>query len=215
MEDDSNLPTDERNEYRETYGKSVLLMFRPFRTLNDLRNINETWWNAYLRQKEIILSNKTAKTVLENMQNFYESIVQSGDKTESMRIPNIANSANDEGGEYNADDETDDDIENVTDLAAEEPENSCLLKKERPLDPFVQKMSTYSQNPLQTNQKISGTEITIQNALDAVSQLKVTKDSLSSLTTLNSDKDGSSGSTNMPESLSLNDPFPHASIWHN
>ena len=121
LEDASNLSEEERNERRERYGKCVMIMFRPFRTLEDLKTTDESWWSAYLRQKNEVLSNKKAKGVLENLQNFYESILQSGDKNQdASRVPNTPDSENEgDNGDANSDEENED----IIDLAVRESTN--------------------------------------------------------------------------------------------
>ena len=178
LEDASNLSEEERNERRERYGKCVLIMFRPFRTLEDLKTTDESWWSAYLRQKNEVLSNKTAKSVLENLQNFYESILQSGDKNQdASRVPNTPDSDNEgDNGDANSDEENED----IIDLAVRESTNETLKKEAvRPLDPFVQKLSSYSKNPLQLNPIISTVKVSSKNATEAVSHLKLQKNSSS------------------------------------
>jgi len=73
LQGDSKLDTEERDCRREQYAQGVLIMFRPFRSLQDLLNDGETWWQAYERQLPAIQQDKAAYAVIRNMQNYYES----------------------------------------------------------------------------------------------------------------------------------------------
>ena len=72
---------EERDEQRTEYAKGVLTMFVPWRDKSDLVLENETWWDAYLRQKESLYENKSIKQTLNAMQNFYESFCRGAPET--------------------------------------------------------------------------------------------------------------------------------------
>lgn len=64
LEEDSALLPEERDKRRDQYAKGVLIMFIPFREENDLVNEEETWWNAYIRQRPFYIRTKTRKEQL-------------------------------------------------------------------------------------------------------------------------------------------------------
>ena len=78
--DNSTLDIKERDERRVRYAQGILIMFVPFRKLEDLKHSDESWWDAYLRHLPAIKQDKASYDIICNMQNFYESFCR-GDST--------------------------------------------------------------------------------------------------------------------------------------
>ncbi len=72
-----DVPSEEVTVNREYYGQAVLIMFQPFRTLQDLHDEKESWWEAYVRKSAILESKEETCRILWNMQNYYESFKSS------------------------------------------------------------------------------------------------------------------------------------------
>lgn len=73
LSDGSGVAEADRFEKRELYGQSVLILFQPFRRIEDLLGNGESWWSAYLRLKVSLVENRKTRTILSNIQDFYES----------------------------------------------------------------------------------------------------------------------------------------------
>ena len=55
LDDGDSLEIKERPVKRELYAQGALIMFKPFRTLTDLKEENDmNWWAAYLRYRPLL-----------------------------------------------------------------------------------------------------------------------------------------------------------------
>ena len=167
LKDDSYLDTEEREKRRTEYAKGVLTMFIPFRDISDLIMEGETWWEAYTRQKYYILSDKTARQVINSLQNFYESFCTSSPETELLGFTEQdLQDLVEEENEVIQDAAVD--IIDMTEIEAldEEEENKLL-----PDDPFISRLATLTENPLDLSLRDWPSIISYQNAKTAVDSL--------------------------------------------
>ena len=63
---------------RETYAQFALVMFRPWRILDDLKSEDESWWNAFQRIERSLSPLSTQ--ILQNMQAFYSAFAENVDE---------------------------------------------------------------------------------------------------------------------------------------
>ena len=167
LKDDSYLDTEEREKRRSEYAKGVLTMFIPFRDISDLIMEGETWWEAYTRQKYYILSDKTAKQVINSLQNFYESFCTSSPETELLGFTEQdLQDLVEEENEVIQDAAVD--IIDMTEIEAldEEEENKLLSD-----DPFINRLANLTENPLDLSLRDWPSIISYQNAKTAVDSI--------------------------------------------
>lgn len=66
------------HEDRDYYGSRALVMFRPFRSLSDLKDTKDIdWWTAFERQRHMLPDDGHA--VLHRMQEYYTAFVKTAD----------------------------------------------------------------------------------------------------------------------------------------
>jgi hypothetical protein len=135
-----------RDEKRELYAQGVLIMFVSYCTLSDLQEEGDTWWASYLKRKEEIERNSTTMTILHNIQNFYESFCRSGNDVENEAhfhrpSENVAGKP----------DDLDNDAVDLLDVQEQlnQAATSTNQFQDTLRDPFVAKLVSLSQNPLQ------------------------------------------------------------------
>ena len=61
-----HLQTKERYERKEKYDQAALIMFFPFREIEDLR---DPWWYSYLKRKTTLDDSPKTKEIIHNIQN--------------------------------------------------------------------------------------------------------------------------------------------------
>lgn len=174
MDINSERPADkERAAKRELYGQGALVMFKPFRTVDDLYTADDAnWWNAYIRSKPKLEENPETIATLGNMQNFYESFCRSG---KNAMEPDFANDVNLQRELRR--DRPDDDANDVLDLLAADQQLESADASDGiqvPENPFVAKLATLSESLYQiirSNQ--SG--ISVEEAKTAINQLPTKK----------------------------------------
>ena len=169
LQDDSDLTVEDRNERRELYGQGVLIMFHPFRKITDLKEEDENWWTAFLKRKIFIESNSTSLSTLKSIQNFYESFFRAGTQQEEQNLtfddPHQLTNI-----EENKDEETEaldllDDDQKLHQSSVMDDFRRCTD------DPFVKKLISLNDNPLQINQTQSEKIVSIEDAIKAIKEL--------------------------------------------
>lgn len=138
---DEILP-DEREEQRTEYAKGVLTMFVPWREKSDLVLENETWWDAYLRQKESLYDDKATRQTLNAMQNYYESFCRGTPETEDFDF--TAEEINEIREQENI--EENENAEEIINL--ENVDDELLIDTPLSDDPFINKLNLLEENHL-------------------------------------------------------------------
>ena len=103
LHESSSLDEADRAENREYYGQAVLILFYPFRCVEDLRSESQSWWEAFLEKEETLLSDPVTCDILQNLQDWHESFCRSGRKEE----PDLEEEFEHDDGEENEDIEED------------------------------------------------------------------------------------------------------------
>ena len=169
LEDNSNLTTEEREQRREEYAKGVLIMFLPFREKTDLVNEDETWWIAYQRQKQILYSNQDTKTTIDSIQNFYESFCRPSSESQALDFTekDLQQMAEEENETIDTNEEEIDiiDIDQEIEKTADEP------LEELTKDPFIAKLASLPENPMDIPTRQWTSTINRNDALQAIRQL--------------------------------------------
>jgi hypothetical protein len=83
LDKSNTTPSSESVAAREEYGSKVLILFKPWRTLSDLRDEKESWWDAFLRAERERTLDPAAQGVLENMQGFFTAFCRDEDVPEA------------------------------------------------------------------------------------------------------------------------------------
>ena len=169
LEDNSNLTSEEREQRREEYAKGVLIMFIPFREKTDIVNEGETWWDAYKRHKHIMYSNQDTKITIDSIQNFYESFCRPSPETQALDFSetDLQQMAEEENEMIDTNEEEIDIID--VDHEIETTRNETL--EDLTKDPFIAKLASLPNNPLDIPTRQWPSITTRNDALLAIRQL--------------------------------------------
>lgn len=74
----NDLSSEEIELRKEQYAQGILVMFYPFRELEDLYDSAGTWWSSFKKREPELLANAKVSNIIGNIQNFYESFCRSG-----------------------------------------------------------------------------------------------------------------------------------------
>ena len=69
-EEDTELTPEDSELFRKSYGQGVLIMFRPFRTLDNIYDNDMSWWHSYTERKTQIFQNPSPVSSIRNIQSF-------------------------------------------------------------------------------------------------------------------------------------------------
>lgn len=155
LSDESGIPVEERQEKREFYAQAVLIMFWPFRVLQDLLEENESWWDAYLRRRPVLLEETKTRHILQNIQDFYESFCRASvnePQEEQMDQDLVSDMVADAGSEDEGNDapELAIDIDGELSATPDSADNVCE---------FVKMLTVSDNNPLLVS---LGSKVTVQ-----------------------------------------------------
>lgn len=172
QEENSERPEDVQGAVkRELYTQGTLIMFKPFRAIEDLYDLNDNnWWQAYLRQQSSLAEDSNTVAIFGNMQNYYESFCRSGKNSTEPEFPNDVN-VHHQRGEGKSDNE-----ENTAlDLLESEEalQNAEAIDEAQSIkDPLVSKLAIFSDSLFSVSAANStGARVTFQQAKTAVSLL--------------------------------------------
>ena len=154
---------------RELYGQGALIMFIPFRSLEDLYGPNDNnWWQAYLRHKPTLAENPKSIAVLGNMQNYYESFCRTGKNSTEPEFPNDVNQHR----------QQEEDAENEENAALDLLEGEQALQNAETNDsvqsiedPLVSKLASFHDSLFTVKTIDSAASVTFQQAKAAVNLL--------------------------------------------
>lgn len=166
LDSSSKLRQEKRQEKREYYSEVVLILFCPFRCLEDLRRQGQTFWDSYLEKEDSLLSDPVTFERLKNMQNWHESFYRSN---RTLEEPHFDNDFIKEVAMEEEDDEEDDLLDL---LDVEEFEDDDLM----PSDEFVKSLVSLGiKNPLKLQpQKEKRLVVSSEEAQHAMDQLPTT-----------------------------------------
>ena len=170
LNENSERPDDLlRAVKRELYGQGALIMFIPFRSLEDLYGPNDNnWWQAYLRHKPTLAENPKSIAVLGNMQNYYESFCRTGKNSTEPEFPNDVNQHR----------QQEEDAENEENAALDLLEGEQALQNAETNDsvqsiedPLVSKLASFHDSLFTVKTIDSAASVTFQQAKAAVNLL--------------------------------------------
>jgi len=150
-------------------------MFKPFRTLIDLKEENDlNWWAAYLRYRPQLEKDHNSMDILGNMQNFYESFYRSGTNAGEPEFPNDVDLLR-QLREQHQDEEPNpalDLLEAEDNCRGDESTNDVPSTA----NPFIAKLTNMHDSLFQLNlPDLNGTRVTVEQAKFAVDQLPAKK----------------------------------------
>lgn len=163
---------EELEEKRTEYAKGVLTMFVPWREKSDLVNEGETWWDAYLRQKQSLYDNPAIKQTLDNMQNFYESFCRGQPEMEAFDLTEEEIRA-EKSDEQNQPETRQDDEIDMAHMVNFEDEIEAEIPHSD--DPFIKKLDLIEDNHLKLQVRNWNQIVSVANAQTAIKLLEDNK----------------------------------------
>jgi hypothetical protein len=177
--EDSTSP-GQLHDKRESYAQGALVMFLPFRKLSDLLIDNESWWDAYIRHKYLLLSNVRVRNILRNIQNYYETFCRINPHLAESEFSNVTD-GNDEDvmDDIELDESPFDQLdEHLIDYTAYL--DACDPNANSPVfepfaDEFVVGLKNLPSAPLRLSQQTTSVTISTDSALAACNKLPSSK----------------------------------------
>ena len=163
---------EELEEKRTEYAKGVLTMFVPWREKSDLINEGETWWDAYLRQKQSLYDNAAIKQTLDNMQNFYESFCRGQPEMQAFDLTEEEIRA-EKSDEQNQPETRQDDEIDMAHMVNFEDEIEAEIPHSD--DPFIKKLDLIEDNHLKLQVRNWNQIVSVANAQTAIKLLEDNK----------------------------------------
>ena len=170
LQEDSDLQIEERYERREKYGQAALIIFFPFRDIEDLRDPSTFWWDSYLKRKTTLDDSAKTKEIIHNIQNYYESFCRT---RMNGHEPDFTNTNPHQMMHL---DDFEKEQENLIDLQNAEIEielaESQMECDEQENDPFVMKLALLNETAFILNDRENQNSISQSQAVQAMETLR-------------------------------------------
>lgn len=163
-----NNQEEELEAIRNQYAQYVLILFYPFRTLQNLKDDDCSWWESFLKRKNFIELNIKSVRTLTNIQNSYNSSKKKKDGNKQNAI-NPQLPSNDCDTENISDSESDFSPDE-TNLSDHEDVDNLICPTTEPLRPFVQVLQSVTGNQLFTLPPSNLINIERTNAIQAINK---------------------------------------------